>query len=96
MENLLWQRSGILSPTFAAFFNQNSTCHGFVDPHTAQKWPCGPPYPPEMAPCDILPFLQIKNSFSKGKQSEDVQTIKFTTTQQLLEIPTVYCEGCVR
>jgi len=29
---------------------------------------CGPPYSPDMAPCDILLFLQIKNTFNKGKQ----------------------------
>jgi hypothetical protein len=34
-----------------------------------------------MTPCDILLFLQIKNTFSKGKQFEDVETIKFNTTQ---------------
>jgi hypothetical protein len=55
---------------------------------------CGPPYSPHMAPCDILLFLQIKNTFSKGKQFEDVEMIKFNTTQQLLEIPTAYYEGC--
>jgi hypothetical protein len=39
MENLLWQHSGVLSPTFVVFFNRNSTCQGFVDPHTPQTWP---------------------------------------------------------
>ena len=57
---------------------------------------CGPPYSPDMGSCDILLFLQIKNTFSKGKQYEDVEMIKFNTTQQLLEIPAVYFEGCVQ
>jgi hypothetical protein len=49
-----------------------------------------------MASCDILLFLQIKNTISKGQQFEDVEMIKFNMTQQLLEIPTVYFEGCVQ
>jgi hypothetical protein len=56
----------------------------------------GPPYSPDMVPHDIPLFLQIKNTFSKGKQFEDVEMIEFNTTQQLLEIPTVYYEGCVQ
>jgi len=55
-----------------------------------------PPYSPDMGSCDILLFLQIKNTFSKGKQFEDVEMTKFNTTQQLLEIPTVYYEGCAQ
>ena len=74
----------LLSITCVAVFNQKV--------HAKDLWT---PFP-DIASCDIFLFLQIKNIFSKGKQFEDVEMIRFNTTQQLLEIPKVYYEGCVQ
>lgn len=75
------------------------TMHWLVQQFLIRKYMpriCGPPYFPDTAPCDIFLFLQIKNTVSKGKQFEDVEMMKFNTTQQMLEIPKVYYEGCVQ
>jgi len=47
-----------------------------------------------MASCGILLFLQIKNTFSKGQQFEDVEMIKFNLTQQLLDSHSVLWGVC--
>jgi hypothetical protein len=57
----------------------------FLDEHHTSKKD-QPPCTPDMNPCDIFLFLQIKNTL-KGKRFEDVKMIKFNVIQQLSKTP---------